>query len=668
MEAATRRNHHLVILIVLISIVTVPCWDAPVSVGYALIRSQDTFHEGRSNPSFNPLAGLYDRSYQVPADRAEILDLVGCSSPAQSADGWLSGVVGNGANDRSEPVHGWLTAESPKEASFEEGGVDGLPQADDWQSQTIAAASEDNSVIHLPSPEGMGVSVELCLNSRYSDHDLEGSASPQQLSNVLWAAGMAPVTGSYRDIHVSTSTGTYLYSPADHSLTWESHDVTPEGAFVIRYVTARAFDQGLSYMPALLGAVALWEQGQFSVASCPKGETSIYFGVQSVKGLTSERAVHSSVPEGEPGWLPAPSTTGEDKLTDVLANLQYVDTFAQVDLQLAQVSQILWAGYGCTPHTTSRSRAGLTVPSAMSSYYLTGAVYFANEDGVCRYHNRNPENDVKTRDHRTERLGSSDVRERLYQAVERLPLAPCYFILCLPDKHASKPYAQLEVGFVASNMLMQASAIDLACHFRTELSAEERDHIRAITGIPASHIPQAIVAAGPPVTAAEVAIALYLVYPPEDDLPSLEDVSYTVRLFAPGAAWRTDVAMYEFDSIVSTLSEEKVAVLDVPAVRPGTYDIVVFDDERPVAAEENADISSETTEIYMGTFIAGDATYDGVVDFQDYMALSTHWLASQPGPHYEPHADLNRDGLINTIDLFMLAVNWLRSSSTGLSQ
>jgi hypothetical protein len=351
--------------------------------------------------------------------------------------------------------------------------------------------------ISLPEPIFTGKSVEICLNSRYSYHNPTGTASDQQLSNILWAAGKAPVTGAFRDIYVATSNATYLYDPSYNTLNWYSNDVADRGAFVINYERELDFDAGLSYMPAILASVSLWGSTESSVSSCPM-RSKLYFGVQEVRGLTSELVAHSSVPEGGDGWLPDPKTTGDDAIETVLANLKYTSNFNQTNLTKQQISQILWAGYGCTPHVSSNGRMGLTVPSAIARYFLTGTIYLVNEDGVYRYHNRNPDKDLTTRDHRLERISPADVRGNLQSAVSGLSQAPCYVILCLDSFYVRLEYAQLEAGFVAGNMLIQASAIDLGCYFKTKLTAGEQQAIQNATGIPSSHIPQAVISLGKP--------------------------------------------------------------------------------------------------------------------------------------------------------------------------
>jgi hypothetical protein len=353
------------------------------------------------------------------------------------------------------------------------------------------------SKISLPEPIFTDKSVELCLNSRYSYHNPTGTASEQQLSNVLWAAGKVPVTGAFRKIYVATPGGTYLYDPGTNSLSRYSNDVADRGAFVMSFERELDFDAGLSYMPAILASVSLWGSNESSVSSCPM-RSKLYFGVQDVRGLTSELVAHSSVPENDEGWLPDPKTTGDDALGTVLANLKYTSNFNQTDLTRQQISQILWAGYGCTAHDSSNGRAGLTVPSAMASYYLTGTIYLVNENGVYRYHNRNPDTDLTTRDHRLERINSGDVRGSLQSAVSGLSQAPCYMVLCLGSVAALQEFAQLEAGFVAGNILMQATAIDLGCHFKTKLTSGEQQAIQNATGIPSSHIPQAVISLGKP--------------------------------------------------------------------------------------------------------------------------------------------------------------------------
>ncbi len=513
----------------------------------------------------------------------------------------------------------------------------------------------------LPPPIATENSVEVCLNSRYSIHGpLSGTATDQQISNIVWAAGKVPFTGTHRDIYVVTPTGTYLYDPAGHSLSEHSIDTVSDGAFAIRYERELDFDAGVSFMPALLASVSLRNSTESPVVSCPRGmghpTTWVHFGVQSVSGLTADLVVHCSIPEGQPGWLPDPCTTGDNNLEEVLANLNYSSSFAQTNLTLQETSQILWAGYGCSDHTTLvNGRAGLTVPSAIARYYLTQRIYLANENGVYRYHNRNPSADLTTRDHRVEQINAADIRGTLQSAVSGLPQAPCYVILCL-DSDEEDEFAQLEVGFVAGNMLIQATAIDLGCHFKTKLITGEQSSIQSAANIPASHEPQAIVSIGP--ITAQVSISVVLQGDSRPDAGWI--VPLNVKFFAPGADVLNDTPNYEFN--LTTSKSGNSAVCEATGVAPGTYDITAISAHTLMNARRSVVISVPNTSVDMGTLLEGDSNNDNIVNFADYAIMSGSWLMSKGQAGYDAMGDFDRNEIINLYDLSLLAANWLRIS------
>ncbi len=273
------------------------------------------------------------------------------------------------------------------------------------------------------------------MNSRVSYHDgYKGQASDEMLSNVIWAAGQAPITGDHRDIYVTTPYGKYLYDPDTHSLSNRTSGNSGDSAFILDYDRELDFDAGVSYMFALLESVSLWDGTKSQLASCPKQE-SLYFGIRNVEELTDELVVKSS-----DGSLPDPKTEGDNSLEDVIANLKYSDNFTSEDISLEDLSQILWAGYGCTPHTTYNGRGGLTVPFWCAEYYLTENIYVVDQDGVFRFHNRNPSSDLTTRDYRLERIWTGDVRDGLRTVVRDLPDAPRYVVLCLDAEDVQFSY------------------------------------------------------------------------------------------------------------------------------------------------------------------------------------------------------------------------------------
>ena len=75
-----------------------------------------------------------------------------------------------------------------------------------------------------------------------------------------------------------------------------------------------------------------------------------------------------------------------------------------------------------------------------------------------------------------------------------------YIVICLPKIGGliaqERDFALFETGFVAGNVLVQASAIGLGCHFETTLTPEEQAGIKGITRIPFSDTPQVIISIG----------------------------------------------------------------------------------------------------------------------------------------------------------------------------
>lgn len=340
----------------------------------------------------------------------------------------------------------------------------------------------------LLPPIVTGRSPEICLNSRLSYHSgLGGTATDQQISNVLWAAGKAPVVGAFRTIKLKTPNATYIYHPEDHSLELFSTD-TVTNAFRLNFDRELDFDAGVSYQLALMESVSLWTGTVSQLRNCPQ-QADLNFGIGTVAGLKTQCVAVSS-----DSTLPSPRTYSSVKLEDVLSVLTLQTAFSLTDLTTAQLSQLLWAGYGCTPHWTSSSRGGLTVPSWYADYFLTGKIYVV-QDKVWRFCNRQGTS-LTTRDHRLELVQDADVRAGVRQALPGLPEAPCYFLLCLDQTDLATWYCKLETGFVAGGILVQAAADGLACHFRVPLSSQEQEDLQEITQIPATDYPHALVAVG----------------------------------------------------------------------------------------------------------------------------------------------------------------------------
>lgn len=219
-------------------------------------------------------------------------------------------------------------------------------------------------------------------------------------------------------------------------------------------------------------------------------------------------------------------------------------------------------------------------------------------------------------------------------------------------------YAQLEVGFVAGSMLIQATAFDLGCHFNSDLTSTEQAGIQAATNIPASHIPQAIVCIGPIETVVSISVVLQ-----DQDRPDAGwAIPLTVKFFKPGADVLNDTPLYEFKLTTAKPATENAAVCEATGITPGTYDITVLGESTLVNTRRSVVISAPNTSVDMGTLLEGDANQDNIVNFDDYAILSKCWLASESQPEYDVRVDFDCNGLINPVDLYLLASNWLSIS------
>lgn len=199
--------------------------------------------------------------------------------------------------------------------------------------------------------------------------------------------------------------------------------------------------------------------------------------------------------------LPLPHVVGPDTFEAVVADLNQDSSFSPVGLSQENVAQLCWAAYGVTPHLTYNHRQGLTVPSAMASYYLTNRIYVVGQYEVSRYHNRLLSGaDATSRDHRLERIAAGDCRVQLRAASVRIPgSAPTYYVVCVPDTGVAA--AMMEAGFAGFQLLAQARALGLTGFLVTSLSRPERSAIAVALDLPSDHVPALVFACGEPATA-----------------------------------------------------------------------------------------------------------------------------------------------------------------------
>jgi hypothetical protein len=376
---------------------------------------------------------------------------------------------------------------------------------------SVLAATAVAQVDTLPPPVVHGNSFETISNSRYSSHSGFTSAlSDTVLSNVLWAMSRAPsFGGAYRDFYVATPSNVYLYDPIDHTLTVHlsgNHRYSSSSAFEIGVSVERNEEAGMAIVAGLMAGDAFWSRGSGTLTSCPMAFAANYansnwnpthyinmvdvFGRMTVTGLTDSCVAISS-----DSTLPRPVTNGADTFEVLVANLGQDTLFDPAMLPLSSISQILWAGYGVTPHMPIGKR-GLTIPSAVAYYYLTQHIFVVTDTAVMRYHNRLPPGtNLSTADHRLQLVTSGDRRDTLRTACTRLPqTAPVYIVICYTNPDSA--WAVLETGFAAWQYLMQAEALGLAGCLTAPLSAGERTAIISALGLPSTDYPVIVFSTG----------------------------------------------------------------------------------------------------------------------------------------------------------------------------
>ena len=74
------------------------------------------------------------------------------------------------------------------------------------------------------------------------------------------------------------------------------------------------------------------------------------------------------------------------------------------------------------------------------------------------------------------------------------------------------------------------------------------------------------------------------------------------------------------------------------------------------------DLYWQIDDIRVDVPLAGDISYDGVVDMADLLMLAACWARSEGQTGFTPAADLNQDNVVNVVDLLILADDWGQTS------
>ena len=202
--------------------------------------------------------------------------------------------------------------------------------------------------------------------------------------------------------------------------------------------------------------------------------------------------------------LGPPRLNGAMSVEEALHQRRSVRTFAAAPLDLQVVSQILWAAQGVTNAEGYR-----TAPSAGALYPLVVYVVAGNVAGLAPGAYR-----YQPQEHALVLVRSGDLRGRLAAAaLEQASIrdAPAVLVIAADDRRTAQKYGDrarryvdIEVGLVAQNVYLQATA----CGLGTVLvGAFEDPKVAEVLGLPASQLPLGLmplgrkVASAPPVSA-----------------------------------------------------------------------------------------------------------------------------------------------------------------------
>jgi len=382
-------------------------------------------------------------------------------------------------------------------------------------SLVVLTANSCARVESLPAPKVHGNSFEILSNSRYSVHSgFSGELPRQVLANVLWAMARAPKIGSYREFYVATPANVYRYDEHAHALALQragDHRATASSAFEVGIAGESDIEVGCATQAGLLAGTAFLDSTGGNVVSCPMARPAgvadtawrtrqplkivCVYGAMAADGLKRDVLARPS-----DSSLSMPRVDGPDTFELLLKRLHQDSVFQSADVPMSSISQILWAGYGVTPHSVSRGKQGLTVPSATARYFLAGRIYLVNEKGVMRYHNRLPPGtDATTSDHRLEVVGTEDRRTQLRRACPGLPAsAPDYIVVCTADTLA--PWAVQEAGYVGFQYLIQAEQLGLGGCLSSGFSPAEQKAIVGSLGLSDTDVPVLVFTLGRPRT------------------------------------------------------------------------------------------------------------------------------------------------------------------------
>ncbi len=136
-------------------------------------------------------------------------------------------------------------------------------------------------------------------------------------------------------------------------------------------------------------------------------------------------------------------------------------------------------------------------------------------------------------------------------------------------------------------------------------------------------------------------------------------IPLNVKFFSPGADVLNDPPLYDFT--LATFKFGSQALGRANGVPDGTYDITASSTHTLTNLKTNVSVTSPGS-VDMSTLREGNADNDNNIDMFDYNHLTRVWLTQQGEDNFDGNADLDRNGIVNILDLYLLCANWVTTS------
>jgi nitroreductase len=376
----------------------------------------------------------------------------------------------------------------------------------------------------LPPPISIDMVLEKSICRRMSVRTFtQESVTDEELSTILWAAygytengnrSIFSPDGAYSTvIYVIRSDATYKYVPENHSLSlFKSGNYLNLGEYTAPIKFGLVWDMSVT-ADEKKGMAQIGMMGQniyFDANALDLGTVTTGMNVDDLYqlGIPANEKPEIIMPLGHPAspydftYNPLPVSNlpivmnNTFSLEDAINNLDIVNSWDNAPLSIVKQSQLIWSSYGCSYFFDNvNHKRHRTLPSAINIYPFK--IFAANQSGVYQY---------SPSTHSITTIVQGDRREGINNSIESnniaITSASWIIIPCL-DTNIGQPQYQTfwyyEVGAIAHNVLLEATALNLSANVINEISDEAG--LRSALGISSQTnlLPWAVIPVGRPV-------------------------------------------------------------------------------------------------------------------------------------------------------------------------